>query len=327
MFDEIMYRHMSDLIIEKKKNLGFVPEVVGYLASINEFEYSYKYYNLRHPGAVFNVATRHVVEDFIELLKELEENQKNYNRGRSDLGKKFRNLINDFFKFRDSCYETIVGCCQIHKPPYEKQFLWRWLEINKYKSGKEFFDKTKDEVDFFEKIYNKLKHTSNTIQPVDFFNNNSGIMGFYVESVDNEGSVGPDESIHPRFHGQNTGNSYNYILRRLYYLLYKISDVLKEVIINHFKDIYKLDLPFNSTHNKSSDKYWKELYERMNRLPNAYFPNEFRKEIHKFREENNKLIFVKTLTESTNLRGWEWDTYGWGDGFTRIYKIILYRSG
>jgi len=317
---------MSDLIMEKKENLGFVPEVVGYLASIKEFEYSYKDYNLRHPGAIFNLATKYVVEDFLELLKDLEENQKNYSRGKSDLGKKFRNLINDFFKFRDSCYEILVGCCKKHEPPFEKQFLWRWLEINKYKSQKEFFDKTKEEVEFFERIYNKLKHTSNTIQPVDFYIKNSSIMGFYVEGVDNEGSIGPDENIHPRFHGQNTGYSYNFILNLLYYILYKISDVLKETVITHFKVVYKIDLLFNSEYSKSNDKYWRELYERMNRLPKAYFPNEFRKGIYRFKDEGNKLIFVNTLAEPTNLNNWEWDTYGSGDGFTRSYRIILYRS-
>jgi len=116
---------MSNSVIEKRENLGFVPEVIGYLANIKEFEYSYRYYNLRHPGAVFNLATKYVVEDFIELLKELEENQTNYKRGKSSLGKKFQILLNDFFKFRDSCYEIIVGSCQRHEPPFEGQFLWK----------------------------------------------------------------------------------------------------------------------------------------------------------------------------------------------------------
>jgi len=321
---------MDDLIIEKKKNLGFVPEVVGYFASIEEFGYSYKYYNFRHPGAVFVIATRCVVEDFIELLQELEDGQNNYNKDDTKkfyaLAKKFRILIHDFIKFYDSCAEIVIGCSKQHKNK-PKVFLWRWLMDNKYGAADEMKEKTKDEIEVFRKINNKLKHTSNVIQPINFYNNRLSIMGFYMEGVDSEGGVGPDEEIHPRFHGQNTGISYNFLLKRLYYLLYKISDILKEVVINHFKEVYNLDLAFNNEYDKSSDKYWKKLYEMMNRLPNAYFPNEFRKEVYRFKEENNRLIFTKTLSDYTNLNGWEWDTYGWGDGFTRIYRIILYRSG
>lgn len=324
-----MRQSMSDLIIEKKDNLGFVPEVAGFLASINEFEYSYKYYNFRHPGAIFNAATRCVVEDFIELLEELEDNQLNYNKDDynkfSNLGKKFRILVHDFIKFYDSCAEIIIGCSKKHMP-LPKVFLWKWLEKNNYKAADEIYKKTKGELEIFRRINNKLKHSSNMIQPVNFYKNKSSIMGFYIEAVDNEGGLGPDEVIHPRYHGQNTGNSYNFILRDLYYLLYKISDVLKEVMINHFKSVYNLNLQYNDEYDKSSDKYWKELYERMNKLPNAYFPNEFKKETYKFKEKGNKLIFFKTLAETTNLNGWEWDTYGWGDGFTRNYRIILYLS-
>jgi len=318
---------MSDLIIEKRKNLGFVPEVVGYLASIKEFEYSYKEYNLRHPCAIFNLSSHYVIQDFIDILTELEENQNNYIRRKSNLGIKFRNLINNFFKFRDSCYEILVSCSKKHSPPFERQFLWRWLEANKYESGKEFFNKTKDEVGFFEKIYNKLKHTSNVIQPVDFLNrNNKGIMGFYLEGIDSKGSVGPDESLHPRFHGQNTGNSYNFVLRKLYYLLYKVSEIIKEVLIKHFKDVYNIDLPFNDAYDNSNDKIWKELYERMNRLPEAYFPNEFGKETYRSKDLNNKLVFVKIPAKYTDLTEWGIDSYGIGDGFTRSYRLLFYQS-
>lgn len=40
---------MKELNLEIKENLGVMPEVIGYLASIKEFEYYYKNYNLRHP--------------------------------------------------------------------------------------------------------------------------------------------------------------------------------------------------------------------------------------------------------------------------------------
>jgi len=70
---------MPQLTIEKRGNLGLIPEVVGYLSSIAVPDYIYTDYKVRHPAGVFNLATYYVVMDFIELLNELEENQRNYN--------------------------------------------------------------------------------------------------------------------------------------------------------------------------------------------------------------------------------------------------------
>ncbi|MDD2778388.1 MAG: hypothetical protein PHI16_05835, partial [Methanocellales archaeon] len=78
---------------------------------------------------IFNLATNYVVNDFIELLKELEEHQNNYDKDRKiKLEKKFRDLINDFFKFYESCFEVIQGCCKQHIPPKKREVLWKWLE-------------------------------------------------------------------------------------------------------------------------------------------------------------------------------------------------------
>jgi len=155
---------MNDLIFEKKEKLEFIPEVIGYLANIKEFEYSYKDYNLRHPGGVYNVATHYVVNDFIELLKELEEHQANYDENRKiKLEEKFRLLVLDLIKFYDSCAEIIIGCCKKHDPA-PTVFLWKWLDKNGYDAGKAMFKGTKDELKIFRDINNILKHSSNKIK-------------------------------------------------------------------------------------------------------------------------------------------------------------------
>jgi hypothetical protein len=93
---------MSDLVLDLKGNLGLCPEVIGYLASIKEYEYYYTYYKLRHPGGIFNIALSYVIDDYLELLKELEEYQNNFENFYKDnkkmtLGIKLKNLINDIF--------------------------------------------------------------------------------------------------------------------------------------------------------------------------------------------------------------------------------------
>lgn len=310
---------MKDLVIKKSENLGFIPEVVGYLASIKESEYSYKCLNVRHPAGIFDGASSQVVRDFIELLKELEEHQINYEKNRPiGLEKKFRELINDFFKFYDSCYEIMVGCCKNHTPPTE-EFYSKWLDKNGYAIGKDFHKETWNDQENLRRIYNKLKHTSSLLRSVNFNRGKSAIMGFFVQGTE-DGTPVPDKDIHPKYHGMYTGSSYNFTLRELYYILYKICFILNRILLKHFKDVYNLELKFNGEY-KTTNKDWEELYERINKLPNAYFPNEFGKKIFQSRISNNKLIFVKRPAEPTDLNGFVTSMLTSGDGFTKSFGV------
>jgi hypothetical protein len=316
---------MGELAIVKNENLGFVPEIVGYLASIKEFEYSYKYYNLRHPGGIFNLATSCVVNDFLELLTELEDHQNNYDKDKvNNLAEKFRILVLDFIRLYDSCAEIIIGCSKQHASP--PKHYWDWLKKNGYSSGVEIFKRTKEDLDVFRKINNKLKHTSYLVQPINFYNKKSAIMGFYIEAFDHAGSLGPDEELHPRYNGQITGTSYNLILCVLYYNLYKLSDVLKDVVIDHFRDEYDIQLALNSSYSESNNNNWKELNKKMNELPRMYFPNEFDKKIYISKDMPNKLIFKEISANITDLNGWGINSYSRGDGFTRSFRMIFYRD-
>jgi hypothetical protein len=316
---------MEDLQINLKENLGIVPEVLGYLASIGEFEYSYRYYHLRHPGGVFNLSTLYVINDFIELLQELEEHQHNFDVNRKiELHKKMRSLINNFFKFYESCLEIIQGCCKEHDPPKDNEFLWRWLKQNRYDAGKNLYDVTKEDLHYFMMIHNKLKHTSNSLQPIHFSNGNISIMGFYLQSVADDGSVGPDEMIHPRHNNTHSANSYNYSLKTLYYCLYKVCDALKSVLLQHFKEVYDIDLAFN-TKRAENDKLWKQLHEKICSLPCAFFPNEVGNELCKIETETGKLIFKITRAEENNLLGYKIEFLESGDGFTRSFRMPFYR--
>lgn len=313
---------MSDLVLQKRENLGYTPEVVGYLANIKELEYSYNYYNIRHPLGIFNSTSSYVLADFIELLKELEGHQTNYDENNEvRLGEKFKNLIENFIKFHESCYEAIQGCCKRHTYPTKGQHIYEWLKQNGYNTGDHLYNKIGGELEYFRILNNKLKHTSNAIRIVNFNDTNrTAIMGFYIQAAFNDGSIGPDEEIHPRYHGTHSSDSFNFTLRKLYYVLYKISDTLRKVLIQHFHDVYGIDLKFNLSY-KEDDKFWKELYERMNGLPDSYFPNEFGKKIYKVQEGKNKIIFAKKPTGSMDLNNWMVKVSEKGDGITRTFRV------
>lgn len=320
-------RAMNDLIFDLKPNLGFKPEVVGYLASINETDYFYNYYNLRHPLGIFNVSFGYVINDFLKLLIELDEYQNRYSEYNDykeiKLGRKLRFLFIDLFKFRDSLYEIIQACCKEHICPQENEPIRRWLDKNKYSAGKMLSNKIDNELHYFNIINNKLKHTSATIGTIYFYNKNQAIFGFYIPGISGE-SVGSDEMIHPRFEGMYTASSYNFMLRNLYYVIYRISNSFKDVIIKHFKDTYDLDLKINSEYNPGDEKE-RELFYRMSNLQNIYFPNEVGKPTYKLKLEEEKFYLIEEAAESIDLHGYIIQYEPSSDGFTKKFAL-LYRK-
>jgi hypothetical protein len=279
---------------------------------------------LRHPGGIFNIALDYVINDFLELLVELEEYQDKYGEYNDykdmTLGIKLKNLINDLFKFRDSLYEVIQACCKKHNPPSEKEFIRQWLKKNKYYAGEELHGKIKPDLEYFDQINNKLKHTSSTIATIYFHDTNSAIIGFYVTGVADNGSIGPDEAIHPKIDGAYSASSYNFILKKLYYTLYKISYSFRDVIIKHFNEVYTIDLQFSSDYNPG-DKRERELFYRMRNLPNSYFPDEVGKLTYEFKLEDDKFYLIEKLAESNDLSGYRIQCCMVPDGFARKFTL------
>ncbi|MDD3421360.1 MAG: hypothetical protein PHS47_03560 [Methanocellales archaeon] len=197
---------------------------------------------------------------------------------------------------------------------------------NDYGAGEELYNKTKDDLKYFRKIYNKLKHTNRVIRTINFHRNKSAVMGYYIEAVSDDGSVGPDEDFHPKYQNMHSANSYNLTLKMLYYSLYQISDFLKDVIINQVKDFHKKDLKFNSDY-KTDTKTWEELFYKIQNLPNIYFPNEFGKATCDVKIENGKLILQTKSAESTDLSKHKIEIMTFGDGFTRNYRMPFMKPG
>ena len=315
---------MGDLVLDVRGNLGLKPEVIGYLASIKEDDCNYIYYNIRHPMGTFNIALGFVINDLIELLIELEEIQEKYgnydNYKKMELNIKLKNLLIDLFKFRDSLYHVLLGCCKKHNPPSKNEPIHEWLKKNKYLAGKELHSEINNYLKYFNIINNKLKHTSSTIENIYFHTKDSAIMGFYVTGIDNNGSIGPDEMIHPKINGEYSASSYNFLLKEIYYVIYKISFSFRNVLIKHFVDVYNMDLKFNSNCNKE-DKKERELFYRMRKLPDTYFPNEFGKLTHEFKLENNKFYLLEKPAETIDLKGYQIICMFAPDGISRKFTL------
>ncbi|MFH1093647.1 MAG: hypothetical protein V1739_05790 [Candidatus Omnitrophota bacterium] len=317
---------MEELKIELKEKLGFNSPVIGYLASIKEKAYTYNYYRLRHPGGIFNLQFNDVVDDFLDLLTHLKELQNNQTAEIS-LDKKFSSLLWKFFKYYESCYEIILGCCEKHSLPSENECIHKWLNKNKYSAERTFYQAVKEDISLFRDMFNRLKHTSNTIRIIYFDKiDKTGIkiFGYYLESAALEGSLGPDEDLHPKYQNANSANSFNFDLRKLYYCIYRVADAICSAVILHFNKVYSSNLGFNNDY-KQDDSKLKKLYDEIVNLPDRFYENETMKQcpFPSIEEIGKKryLVFKINDTQTINLSDYKVSFSTKGDGFSRSFRI------
>jgi hypothetical protein len=105
------------------------------------------------------------------------------------------------------------------------------------------------------------------------------VSGYYLECVDASGVIIPDPVYHhPNARGEYTANSFNYDLRRLYYLLYKIGDVLAAALQRHVQEVYSVTLPFDSAFHRDGTLL-ENLFQAVHSLSLASLPNEARNSV------------------------------------------------
>lgn len=308
------------------KNIGYYPEIIGIFRQIDTTNSSYDYYLGRHPGGVFHLQLSHLVEVFYNFLIKLEELQ-NYSKKQisNDLILEFHYLVYSLMKYYESCYEIILACCKKHEHPKEGQQIWIWLEKNNYSTGKIFYQKIEKDVEWIRLLYNKLKHSSSMLNLIYFYNDKVRIMGFFVDSVDNKGLSRPDQSIHKKFEGQDTGTSFNFIIPQLFYLIYKIAISLEESLYQHYEVVFNQKLTkfvYPSYGNEMT-----KLLEQILKLSKIYFPNEFSQDLLLPKLEGNDLIFESTNTNFFDLKGWSIQFFTSEDGFTKTYQLPYWIKG
>ncbi len=322
---------VDKLEIELKDNLSFMPPLIGYLSSVPEFSYSYKYYHLRHPGGIFNLQFSSIVRIFNSLLDDIESyDPKSSPKSSDKILDKYSSLISVFAKYFESSYEIILCFCNQHQKPKENNFLHKWLDDKEYFSGGKYFKQCNQDYDFFRRLNNQLKHSSNTLRMVYFNSYLYGLIpGYYLESVSSDGSLGPEESLHPKVDKTHTANSFNYDLHRLYYLLYKIPTTLLDVLQHQVKKLYGHELDFNEKFHVEGDDV-QQLFHKINALPNfLFFPIEYSINIPFPRLDSNaekKLIFDMKKPAYTDLRGERVSFSFNGDGFSRIYRMPFFHE-
>jgi hypothetical protein len=267
---------MSALKIQLEPSLGLYPPVIGYLANVGEYQYGYREFGLRHPGGIFNSQFSRVTSDLLDLVKHVEQIKlpdPTKSVDNRELDRKFTGTLFSFANYYESVYEIILGCCPYKGNKPEKE-IWKWLKENGY-SGGITYRSNLSEASFFLSLFNELKHSSCRFGYVFLRHQDAGtpILGYYAEAVADTGAIIPHPELHPGAEDRPyCANSFNRDLRRLFYCVYKIADVLADVLKDHFQSVHSTSI--SVLERKESDAVAKELLNKISSLPNEFLPNE-----------------------------------------------------
>lgn len=289
-----------------RENTGLCPLIVASLKSIPIDSFSYKYYRLRHPGAIYNLMTSKLIDTIVLLCQELRENKT------ENINSFFRLLLNDFFKFYESCYEIMLAFCKESSLPKDNEIIHKWLSNQKYDAGKIFYEETRASIEGLKFYHNEIKHSSNDIQFI-IFNNLREITAGYFLDLPIGTYTFPLNPI-----------SLNRELRHVQYLIYFISDRLNEVLKLHLKKTHSFDLLPSTEQTKNEN--FEKLNESIGSLSEFFLLNEIGEEVYHSSVQNTYMTFSKRKIAENLID----DYYGDGinlqmsvthDGYTNSYLV------
>jgi len=261
-------------------NLGYVPPVLGYLATVTQFTEGFRHYRVRHPGGIFNLQLGDFATNLLSLTQSV-NSESLFNSEPEANGDLIRKLVATLFAFSNyynAAYDIILGCC---KPEDSGPVVdtWKWPKEHGYKA-EGVYKSGLSEAKFFLDIFNELKHSSKMFGTVVLTRLSGKVKacGYYLESVDETGAIIPDSKYHGDERGARFASSFNRDLRWLYCLLYKIADVLAEVLKQHFLEVYSAELSFDAEHHEDG-ALLEKLFHVVESLPLVFLPNEARKTV------------------------------------------------
>jgi hypothetical protein len=154
--------------------------------------------------------------------------------------------------------------------------------------------------------------------------NNQEVVSYYLESPGTDGAIGSDETLHPKFKGMATANSFNRDLKTIYFCIYLIANALEVRLKQHYKQIYNKDMVPNENRIEN-DSVYRRLFEGVEVLGSAYVPNEFGQEvpIASITEVEKKRFLVFEIEKPSGPSGVKFQvvTTMSGDGFTRSFSL------
>jgi hypothetical protein len=256
-------------------------------------------HNERHPFSIYSLSMQRVMQAFNAILDEMDQVHTalfdaagNLDYPLKKLPELQKELLHALQSHIDDCYRTLKV---LHPRSVQAQgkFVERWLQDVNHPAYKEFSNAITKYTESFAPIVNKIKHNGGQLRPImmysrgrgivthtiekdiQTFPKNARIIGYYLEGIQPNGSIGPDCEIHP---GGKSAISLNRDLRYHFANLYRIGHHLRNAIARTVRHIHKVKLPHSVAIDDSTSQYDVEsIAERVSKLSPLFFENEFSK--------------------------------------------------
>lgn len=189
------------------------------------------------------------------------------------------NSLSDFARFVDCGNEIILATCgSISSSGPESEFLHEKIKTyakrypkQGFAAGALDFSQIKGPVKFFKEVHNSLKHTSNCLRAVTVLVQSRWCYGYFVESSDPNGTLGPSIVFHSRPGDQRSANSFNRDLSLLYYAIYLTADALRGAVLFALQD---RGIPLPTAVGTVRQNACEQLFSLVRGLPTLYFSSE-----------------------------------------------------
>jgi hypothetical protein len=234
------------------------------------------------PEKADNINTK--IQEYESQLQQLHEAENKENKRILDAQKE---LLDSLMAFSDDS-EHILKCFFSVHSIRPKGSSYKHLL-------KEYKGRIEDYRNVIAHIDNKIKHNHARLSSIKFKTELGNIEGYYVVGI-TQGSIGTNREIHKPFRNQDTAFSFNRDLKFHLINFIFICHYLK-VIIGKIDDKYSITLESNTA--GFDDIY--DIVERIQVLPNLFFPDEFFKQVPEIKIADNETEFILPSSDAKLL--------------------------
>lgn len=227
----------------------------------------YRDKGLRHPYSAFSMVSNELIDSTIDLIDLIEEYVATFDgekKGESPLNRRIRRATDQFIDAQAEFYDACLSCIISMFPEGSKE------------AGREtrvFKDSTREYSRRVMVQANYIKHRHSKVVNMVQFAGQVIIPGYFIESAQSHGGMGPSADIHNKYHGMHTAFSYNREIRLALIGLLHVSQKLNERI-GKIKSL-TLEPDFDEV---GAEKL-KALIRRVEKLPNYVYSDEATKSL------------------------------------------------
>lgn len=266
-----------EIFIKKNKDGKYDTELFNLLKSLPK-EYTFnKEHGLREPLAFYHISTSRLVNAAKNLINTLEPQAGKISDDRmKKIQLDHEELLESIMSFVDSGYQ-IMKCLYPKSRVQEKIILSdQWLIkadsmiFREYKSLiRPYREKTAE-------IVNKVKHENAICCLIQGRTAYGTVLGYYLQSVDENGAIIPNKKVHKDFNGIHTGISYNKDILDQILNIFIICNHMTKTIKKILKKEHNIDIEIHDF--EENDKNMAELLELTKIVKKLFLSNEYNKD-------------------------------------------------